>query len=91
MSINDITGARLISKANTKEYEEGYDRIWGHKRELEIKALFAMTKEMKFYEETDAMLLKGRVPTKNKQVEDECECLSERCVIHDNEVDVIND
>ena len=58
MSTNDITGARLVSKNNTKEYDEGYDRIFGKK---------------------------------NKQIEDECECLSERCVIHDNEVEVIND
>jgi len=31
MSTNDITGANLVSKPNTKEYEEGYDRIFGKK------------------------------------------------------------
>lgn len=30
-SSNDITGARLISRENTKEYDEGYDRIFGKK------------------------------------------------------------
>lgn len=28
MGSNDITGARLISKSNTKEYEDNYDRIF---------------------------------------------------------------
>ena len=28
MSKNDITGDRLISKANTKAYDESYDRIF---------------------------------------------------------------
>ena len=32
MSSNDITGARLVSKANTKEYEDNYDRIFGKKK-----------------------------------------------------------
>ena len=31
MSTNDITGARLVTKPNTKEYEEGYDRIFSKK------------------------------------------------------------
>jgi len=30
---NDITGAELVTKANTKEYAEGYDRIFGKPKE----------------------------------------------------------
>ena len=33
MNTNDITGARLVTKPNTKEYEDGYDRIWYKKIE----------------------------------------------------------
>lgn len=29
---NDITGAELVSKAATKDYQEGYDRIFGEKK-----------------------------------------------------------
>lgn len=31
---NDITGDRLVSKANTKEYETNYDKIFKKKIEL---------------------------------------------------------
>lgn len=30
-STNDITGDRLVSKGNTKAYDDGYDRIFGNK------------------------------------------------------------
>ena len=30
-SVNEITGARLVSKANTKEFEDNYDLIFGKK------------------------------------------------------------
>jgi hypothetical protein len=33
-SSNDITGDKLISKPTTKEYEEGWDRIFSSKNEL---------------------------------------------------------
>jgi hypothetical protein len=56
-SSNDITGARLVTKPNTKEYEEGYDRIFGKKE---------------FFDE-------------DKRFQ------KEKCIIHDNEKDVIND
>lgn len=32
MAINDITGDALISKKNTKEYDENYDKIFGKKK-----------------------------------------------------------
>ena len=32
MGTNDVTGARLVSKPTTPEYEEGHDRIFGKKR-----------------------------------------------------------
>jgi rubrerythrin len=32
-STNDITGARLVSKANTKEFEDNYDLIFGKKED----------------------------------------------------------
>ena len=28
MTTNNITGARLVTKPNTKEYDDGYDRIF---------------------------------------------------------------
>jgi hypothetical protein len=62
MSTNDITGARLISKANTKDYDEGYDRIFSknkHWLEETIEGIHSM-------------------PT-------------DRCIIYDNEVEVVND
>ena len=31
-TINDITGDPLISKTNTKAYEDNYDRIFGGKK-----------------------------------------------------------
>lgn len=31
MATNDITGARLVSKANTPEYEQGYIRAFGNR------------------------------------------------------------
>jgi hypothetical protein len=31
MSNNDITGARLVSRVNDKNYEDGYDRIFRNK------------------------------------------------------------
>lgn len=31
MSTNDITGARLVSRVNDKNYEDGYDRIFRNK------------------------------------------------------------
>lgn len=33
MGNNDITGARLVSKANTKEYEDNYEKIFGKSKE----------------------------------------------------------
>lgn len=33
MSTNDITGARLVSRVNDKNYEDGYDRIFRKKVE----------------------------------------------------------
>lgn len=33
MSTNDITGDEIKSKVNSKEYEEGYDRIFGKKKQ----------------------------------------------------------
>jgi hypothetical protein len=35
MSKNDVTGDRLVSKSSTKNYDEGFDRIWGRKTEIE--------------------------------------------------------
>ena len=32
--VNSITGDKLISKRNTKEYEDGYDRIFKQKIDL---------------------------------------------------------
>jgi len=32
MATNDITGARLVSKPKTKDYDDGYDRIFGKKK-----------------------------------------------------------
>lgn len=29
---NDVTGAELVTKANTKEYAEGYERVFGAKK-----------------------------------------------------------
>lgn len=31
MSKNDVTGDKLITKTSTKNYDEGFDRIWGKK------------------------------------------------------------
>mgnify|MGYP000052327508 CR=1 FL=1 len=31
MSKNDITGDKLVSKSQTKAFDEGFDRIWGKK------------------------------------------------------------
>jgi len=41
MNINPHTGARLHSKANTKEYEDNYDRIFGKKSEDNCSSLDA--------------------------------------------------
>lgn len=35
MSTNDITGARLVSRVNDKNYEDGYDRIFKKKSMLD--------------------------------------------------------
>ena len=43
MSINDITGDKLISKPSTKAYEDGWERIFGKKDKnasLNIEALW---------------------------------------------------
>lgn len=34
---NDITGARLVSKANTKEFEDNYDKIFRKENKFEVK------------------------------------------------------
>jgi uncharacterized OB-fold protein len=36
-STNDITGARLVSKANTPDYDDNYDRIFRKETKLEVK------------------------------------------------------
>jgi len=36
-STNEITGARLVSKANTKEYNDNYDKIFKKEKNLEVK------------------------------------------------------
>lgn len=33
MSSNDVTGARLVSRVNDKNYEDGYDRIFRKKEQ----------------------------------------------------------
>ena len=58
MTSNEHTGARLVSRVNDKNYEDGYDRIFRNKKE--------------FFDEDK-------------------EFQKEKCIIHDNEVDVIND
>lgn len=34
---NDITGARLVSKANSKEFDDNYDKIFRKENKLEVK------------------------------------------------------
>jgi hypothetical protein len=36
--VNGITGARLVSKVPSKEYQENYDKIFGQKRPPERPA-----------------------------------------------------
>ena len=37
-TINDITGDSLVSRANTKQFEENFDRIFG-KKEAKVDVL----------------------------------------------------
>lgn len=39
MSKNDITGDRLVSKVNSKEYEDNYDRIFRQKEKKIIRKM----------------------------------------------------
>lgn len=34
---NDVTGADLVTKASTDKYREGYDRIFGSKKKVQVE------------------------------------------------------
>ena len=37
MATNDITGDRLVSKANNKDFRDNYDKIFGKKTDADTK------------------------------------------------------
>ena len=66
-TINDITGDPLISKTNTKAYEDNYDRIFGGKKKPKAPQSLDAAYERRAMEEG---LVKNPVFPENKDLND---------------------
>jgi hypothetical protein len=73
MSSNDITGDALRTKAPSKAYDAGYDRIFGGKKEVVQTEVDELTKRLELYSDSGDVILGLRA---------ECNYLADEHDIH---------